>query len=82
MQTPSFVTHLVKIDHGLPELLVRLVEISHADFAKVTRMVLVDIGSVVMLTTSHTATTWVLSVLAYTTMTGGDMAATRRRRIL
>jgi hypothetical protein len=39
-------------------------------------MVLVDIRSVVVLATSHTATTGVLAVLAYTTMAGGDVAAT------
>jgi hypothetical protein len=39
-------------------------------------MVLVDVCSVMMLATSHTATTGMLSVLADTTMTGGDVAAT------
>lgn len=53
-------------------------KVSHADLSKVTRMVLVDIRSVMVLATSHTTTTWVLSVLAYTTVAGGDMAATRR----
>jgi hypothetical protein len=52
------------------------VEIPHADLAEVSRMVLVDVCSVMMLATSHTATTGMLSVLADTTMTGGDVAAT------
>jgi hypothetical protein len=39
-------------------------------------MVLVDIRPVVVLTTSHTTTTGVLAVLAYTTVAGGDVAAT------
>jgi hypothetical protein len=57
-------------------------EISHANLSKVTGMVLVDVGSVMMLATSHTTTTWMLSVLAYTTMTGRDMAATREESML
>ena len=38
-------------------------------------MELVKVGSVVVLTTSETATTWVLAVLSNTTMTGGNVAA-------
>lgn len=34
-------------------------------------MVLIKVGLMVMLTTGHTATTWVLSMLAYTTITSG-----------
>lgn len=41
-------------------------------------MVFIEIGSVVMLTTSHTATTGVLAMLPYTTVTGGYMAAARK----
>ena len=52
-------------------------EVSHADLSKVTGMVLVDVRAVMVLATSHTTTTWVLPVLAYTTVAGGDMAATR-----
>lgn len=43
---------------------------------EVTRMVLVNVGSVVMLTTGHTTTTWMLSVLSDTTVSSGDMAST------
>jgi hypothetical protein len=56
-----------------------LVEISHSDLSKVTRMVFIHIRSVMMLTTSKTSTTGMLAVLAYTTVSGGDMAATVRR---
>jgi hypothetical protein len=62
--------YLVEVDYGLPELVLHLVEVSHSDFTEVTWMILVEIGAVVMLATSHTATTGVLAVLAYTTMTG------------
>ena len=55
-------------------------KVSHSNFAEVARMVLVDIGSVMMLATCHTATTRMLSVLAYTTMTCRDMAATEKER--
>lgn len=40
-------------------------------------MIFVHVGSVVMLTTSETTTTWMLSVLSYTTVTGGHMAAAK-----
>jgi len=56
------------------------VKVSHSNFAKVTRMVFVDVGSVVVLATCHTATTRMLSVLAYTTMARRDMAATERKK--
>jgi hypothetical protein len=45
-------------------------------------MVLVKVGTVVVLTTGHTATTWVLAVLSYTTVTGGHMAAAVRESAL
>lgn len=67
--------YLVQVDRRLPELLVGLVEISHSDLTEVSRMVLVQVGAVVVLTTGHTATTGVLAVLANTTVTGLDMTA-------
>ena len=51
-------------------------EVPHADLPKVSRMVFVEIGLVVMLSTSHTTSTRMLPVFAYTSMTGGDMTAT------
>ena len=56
-----------------------LVEIPHSDLTKVTRMVLVHIRSVVMLTTSKTSTTGMLAVLAYTAVSSRDMAATVKK---
>lgn len=53
-------------------------EVSHANLSEVTRMVLVDVGAVVVLATGHTTTTWMLAVLADTTVTGGDVAAAVR----
>jgi hypothetical protein len=51
----------VIIYYAVDRLLTLLVEVSHADFTEVTRMVLVHVGSVVVLTTSETTTTGVLS---------------------
>lgn len=74
----SFETYLVEVDGGLPELLLGLVEVAHTDLTEVTRVVLVDVGTVVVLTTGHTTTTGALAVLADTTVTGGHVAAAVR----
>lgn len=67
-------SHLVEVDDRLPELVLQLVEVSHSDLSEVTWMVLVHVGTVVVLTTSKTATTGVLAVLSYTTATSGDVS--------
>lgn len=69
-------THLIKVDNRLPELILRLVEIPHADFTKVTRVILVEICPMMMLSSGHTAATGMFSMLAYSAVAGGDMAAT------
>ncbi len=51
-------------------------EIPHPDFAEVTRVVFVEIGAVMMLSTGHTATTGMLSMFANTAVASGDVAAT------
>lgn len=66
---------LVEVDDRLPELVLELVEVSHTDLSEVTGMVLVQVGAVVVLTTSHTATTGMLSRLSDTTMTGRNVTA-------
>ena len=66
---------LVEVDDGLPEVVLLLVEVPHTNLTEVTRMVLVHVGTVVVLTTGKTTTTGVLAVLAYTSMTVGDVAA-------
>lgn len=50
-------------------------EMPHSDLSEVSRMVLVHVRSVVVLSTSKTATTGMLAVLSYTTFTGGDVSA-------
>lgn len=72
-------TYLVDVDGGLPELLLGLVEVAHTDLTKVTGMVLVKVGTVVVLTTGHTTTTGGLAVLADTTVTGGHMTAAKKK---
>lgn len=42
---------------------------------------LVQVGTVVVLTTGHTTTTGMLAVLSYTTVTGRDVAATGKEKI-
>jgi hypothetical protein len=62
-------------------MILQLVKVSHADLPKVTRMVFVEIGSVMVLSTSHTTSTGMLTVLADTTVAGGDVAAAARRLV-
>merc|ERR1719474_2477646 len=68
---------LVKIDSRLVE--VRIVgmdmEVPHTNLSKVTRMVLIKVDSVVVLTSSVSATSGVLPVLSNPTMTVGDMSS-------
>ena len=52
-----------------------LLTVPHTNLSEVTRVVLVDVGPVVVLTTSHTTTTGVLPVLSDTSVTGGDVTA-------
>lgn len=47
----------------------------------IPRMVFIHVGSVVMLATSKTTTTWVLAVLSYTTVTGRHMAAAEEENV-
>ena len=68
-------SYLVEVDDRLPERVLHLVEVPHTDFTEVTWMVLVHVRSVMMLATSQTTTTWMLPVLADTSMTGRDVTA-------
>lgn len=55
---------LIKIDGGREGPVLELVELAHTDLSKVTRVVLVEKNSVVVLTSCVTPTSWMLSVLA------------------
>lgn len=50
-------------------------EMSHSDLPKVPRMIPVEIRLMMMLSTRHTATTGMLSVLAHAAVAGGDVTA-------
>lgn len=52
--------HLVDVDLRLPLVVPEKVEATHTDLTEVTRVVLVEVGPVVVLTTGHTTTTGVL----------------------
>ena len=53
-------------------------EVSHTDLSEVTRMVLVHVDLVVVLTTGKTTTTGMLAVLADTSVTCGNVTAAVR----
>lgn len=54
-------------------------KVPHSHFSEVTRMVFVEVGSVMMLPSCHTTSTRMLSMLADAAVTGGDMAAAGRK---
>lgn len=60
---------LVQVDDGTVKLVSLQMVSSHADLTEITRMVFVEIDSVVMLTTGVTATSRMLAVLSDATMT-------------
>lgn len=51
-------------------------KMSHANFPEVTRMVFINVRSMMMLTTCHSSTTGVLAMLADAAVAGGDMTPT------
>lgn len=82
----NLLTHLVDVDCWSEGVVSEQVEVSHTDFTEVTRMELtrsapsptpfphlVEVGSVVVLTTSKTSTSRMLPVLSHTTVTGRDV---------
>tara|TARA_B100001758_G_scaffold243601_1_gene253590 strand:+ start:741 stop:1325 length:585 start_codon:yes stop_codon:yes gene_type:complete len=50
------------------------VEVAHTNFTKITRVIFIHHDSVVVLTTRHTATGWVLAMFPNSTVTGGDVS--------
>lgn len=48
--------------------------VAHTNFTEVTGMVLIEVGAVVVLTTSETATSRMFTVLSNATVTGRDVA--------
>jgi len=70
-QSPQF----VQVDNGAVFTVLGVVETTHTDLTKVARMVAIQVSAMVMHTTSHTTTTWMLTMLADTTVTGRDVSA-------
>ncbi len=66
---------LLHVDGGAVAQVLLLVESSHANLTEVTRVVLIHQDSVVVLATGVTAATRMLSVLADTTVTTGDVTS-------
>jgi len=50
-------------------------EMSHTNLTEITRVVLIEVDSVVMLTTGLTSTTWMLTMLTNTAVTHADMTS-------
>jgi hypothetical protein len=65
----------IYINHRAMILIAQQMIVAHANLAKVSRMVLVKVDLVVMLATGVTATTWMLAVLANTTVTVANVTS-------
>ena len=74
--------HLIQVDDRLPELILQFVEVPHTHFSEVTRMVFVEIRSMMMLSTRHTTSTGMLSVFPNAAVASGDVAATGKECVL
>ena len=55
-------------------MVLEFVEVAHTNFTKITRVIFIHHDSVVVLTTRHTATGWVLAMFPNSTVTGGDVS--------
>merc|ERR1712212_279648 len=70
-QGPQF----VKVNCWTVVLVHRLVVMEHTDFSKVTRMVLVEQGTVMMLTTRFTTSTGMFTMFTNTTVASTDVSS-------
>lgn len=57
------------------ERILLLVDVTHTNLSEVSRMVLVEVDSVVMLSSSVSTTSGMLPVLSYTSVSSGDMSS-------
>ena len=55
-------------------------EIPHSNLPEISGVILVDVRSVVVRASGHTAASGMLAVLAYSAVSGGDVAAARNRQ--
>ena len=66
---------LVEGDGWAVIVVLQQVVLSHSELSEVSRMVLVEVDSVVMLSSSITATSGMLSMLSNTSMSGGNVSS-------
>lgn len=66
---------LVDIDGGGEVAVLSQVEVSHTNLSEISRMVLIHVDSVMVLTTSLTSSTRMLAVLANTAVTHADVSS-------
>ncbi|CAL9016120.1 unnamed protein product [Prunus brigantina] len=66
---------LVDVDDGAVELVAELVEVAHADFTKIPRVVLVEQDPVVVHASGISTTTGMLPVLPDSAVAGADVAS-------
>lgn len=65
----------VEVDYGAVVLRILVVEVAHTDLTEVTRVILVEQGTEMVLTSGVTTTSWVLAVLSNATVTGRDVSS-------
>lgn len=65
----------VEVDDGAMVLGILVMEVAHTDLSEVTRMVLIEQDTVMMLTSGVTTTSGMLTVLSNATVTGGDVSS-------
>ncbi|GMS99870.1 hypothetical protein PENTCL1PPCAC_22045, partial [Pristionchus entomophagus] len=66
---------LVDVDRGAVLTIIAEMVVPHTNLQEVSRMVLVEVDSMVVLTSSVTATSRMLAVLTHTTMTVGNVSS-------
>jgi hypothetical protein len=71
----SDIEDLINVDSGAEVTVLQNVKVAHTDLTKVTRVVLIKEGTVVVLSSRITASTRMLAVLSDTTVTGRDVSS-------
>ena len=66
---------IVQVDNGAMVSVAGVMEVTHPNLAEVSWVETVQVGAVMMLTTGHTTTTRMLTMLTNTTMTGTNVSA-------
>ena len=65
----------IEVDNGHVILCALVTEVAHTNLTEVTRVILIEQDTVVVLTSGVTTTSWMLSVLSDTTVTGRDVSS-------